>query len=318
MKFQARILFFISLAFVFVTMVNARGNSSDEGFDQFKKEHPTPENSPDGEKTWFTSNFTIIAGDTIGLHYHKIFYPPQHIERIGMGDPVHLYLDVSGDGIDDVVFHCGNSYGAMGYANNYLTVTAVDSNFVCISRVDSSYCFNGYKPLYFTSLFVMNDTITDQLQYTQNENIIDKELWSMGDTCTFWVENTGLKYVALRIKSGAIEGLAWVKLELFPLGFNGFSANIVETGFKTQVNSIPEDITGEVTVYPNPSDGVFNIEIPGIQANFTAEIFDAVGREIISMNPTSKLTQIRLDKGVYLLKLTRKNQNFVIKKIIVR
>ncbi len=85
-------------------MVNAGGNSSAKWFGQFKKEHPNPENSPDEKKSCFPNNFTIIAGDTIGLHYHKIFNPPHHIERIGIGDPVHFYLDVSGDGIDDVVF----------------------------------------------------------------------------------------------------------------------------------------------------------------------------------------------------------------------
>jgi hypothetical protein len=318
MKLQVRVFLFISLSFVFITMVNAGGNSSAKWFGQSKKEHPTPENSPDEKKSCFTNNFTIIAGDTIGLHYHKIFNPPHHIERIGIGDPVHFYLDVSGDGIDDVVFHCGNSYGAIGYANNYLTVTAVDTNFVCFSRVDSSYCFNGYKPLYFTNLFLLNDTIGDQLQYTQNENIIDKEIWSMGDTCTLGIVNTGLKYLALGIKSGVVAGLAWVKLDLFAQGYNGFSADVVETGFKTLINSMPENTAREVVVYPNPSDGDITIEIPGLKGIWTAEIYDVVGREIITTTLTSKITRISLDKGAYLLKLTRQDQHSLIKKIVVR
>lgn len=317
MKLQVRVATIITTVFVFVLMLITGGSFAQNDI-AFFSDHAGSVNANDERKTAFSDNFSIIMGDTNGLSYYRVFIPGHHIERVGIGDPIHYYLDVTGDGIDDVIFQCGNSYGAMGYANNYLKIAAIDSNAICYSRVDSSYCFNGYKPIYFTSLFLVNDTVTNWLQFTQNDNIIDLQSWVTGDTCSIMVENVGIKYVAIQIKAGDREGLAWIKLELFSIGYNGFSADVVETGFKTQINSLTENAYREVSVFPNPTDGIITIDIPDFKGKCDADVVDMFGKTVLSTTLTSKVSHIELGKGFFLLKLTWDNQSSIYKKIVVR
>ena len=115
--------------------------------------------------------FSIVAGDTNGLSQHHYFNPPEHIERSGFGmeNPIVYNLDVNLDGFDDITIKCGNSIGALGMASNYFTVKSIDSNDICYEYVDSSYCFNGYKPLYFAKMFNSRDTISFDMSYGQNQ-----------------------------------------------------------------------------------------------------------------------------------------------------
>jgi hypothetical protein len=260
---------------------------------------------------------SIVAGDTSELSQHQYFNPPAHIERAGVGDPVVYNLDVNLDGFNDISVTCANSYGAMGYASNYLTVKAIDSNDVCYANVDSSYCFNGYKPVYFAKLFNISDTITSELTYTQNELIISKELWFMKDTCSIYVENTGVKYLAVRLKSHGASGLAWVNLELFAKNPNGFSADLKETGFKSVMSSISDHFLSGILVYPIPSHGPVNIYIPEIGGYMTASIFDLSGREILVKELNKKNTTLNMRKGTYMMKVSWKNSNFLVRRIIV-
>jgi len=260
--------------------------------------------------------FSIVAGDTVGLSEHRSFNPPDHIERVGIGAPVVYNLDVNLDGFNDISIECGNSYAAMGYGSNYITIKALDSNAVCYSHADSSYCINGFKPLYFTRLFGLNDTINDLLAYTQNETIIEKELWFLGDTCHLLVENIGAKYIAVRLNSHGIEGLAWISLELSAKAINGYAANVNGTGFKSIMNSIPEKAL-LVSVYPNPSNGFVNICLPRSALGLTARVYDLFGNEVLTIAPDDMNSQIRLPKGSYILIVSRKWQMMVVEKIII-
>jgi hypothetical protein len=260
---------------------------------------------------------SMVAGDTSKLEQHHYFNPPEHIERVGMGDPIEYNLDVNLDGFDDISVKCANSYGAMGFASNYITVRAIDSNEVCYASVDSSYCFNGYKPVYFTKLFNINDVITNELSYSQKEMIIDKELWVKNDTCTFKHENSGAKYVAVRVNSHGIRGLAWVSIELYPKNSNGYSADIRETGFKSITSSISGNILPSILVYPNPSKGFLNIDIPELKGNITVTIFDEGGNEILVKELHTKKTTLQLADGKYVMKVSDQDKIVLIKKIIV-
>ncbi|MEI7726688.1 MAG: T9SS type A sorting domain-containing protein [Bacteroidota bacterium] len=260
---------------------------------------------------------SLVTGDTSALTQHHYFTPAEHIERVGPGEPVEYNLDVNLDGFNDISVKCANSYGAMGYASNYLTVKANDSNEVYYAQVDSSYCFNGYKPVYFAKLCNISDTITNELTYSQKEMIINKELWFMNDTCSFNHENTGAKYFAVRLNSHGIRGLAWVSIELFPKNSNGFAADIKETGFKSITSSISGNFHPEILVYPNPSNGLLNIHIPEMNGNITATIFDLLGKKILVKELFTKMTTLSLANGTYILNIAGKHKELLMQKIIV-
>jgi hypothetical protein len=79
---------------------------------------------------------------------------------------------------------------------------------------------------------------------------------------------------------------------------------------------IPELNYRNVTVYPNPSNGIFNIEIP---ASCNAVIYDVKGKVILSEKLVNGHNSIDLSKkqqGVYLLKLV-KNEKEVNVKLVV-
>jgi len=234
-----------------------------------------------------------------------------------MENPIVYNLDVNLDGFNDITIKCENSFGALGYASNYFTVKAIDSNDMCYEYVDSSYCFNGYKPLYFAKLFNFNDTISFEMSYGQNEMVISKELWFLKDTCTFYHENIGAKYLAVRLNSHGINGLAWVNLELYAKNLNGFSADLRETGYKSLTTSIPENVVPAILIYPIPSNRFVNIDIPELDGKLTATIFDLSGNEIVVKELNTKKTTLEFSIGTYIMKVSDKNKNLLIKKLIV-
>lgn len=77
-------------------------------------------------------------------------------------------------------------------------------------------------------------------------------------------------------------------------------------------------------IYPNPSNGSFNIEIkdPSLDCEFNIEIFDLVGKLVFSSKQILKnknnLIQSNLESGTYILMLIPQNSNRSIHKLIIQ
>lgn len=260
---------------------------------------------------------TIKAGDTSGLSAHRIFNPPDHVECGIFSHPIVYNLDLNQDGIDDLFLKCDYSYGALGLGSYYLTAQAFGSNEICYGTVDSSQCYNGYKPLYLAHLFNAGDTITDEMTYGQSEIIFSKVFWIMKDTCSYTYSSSGMKYLAVRLNSNGNRGLAWVSLDLFAASGNGYSADVKETGYKSAITSVREPAVAGMSVYPVPSDGLVTIEIPDWQQRRTLVVCDLTGKVITQTAMTSKTTQISLQRGFYLMKLTDGNNGIITRKCTI-
>ena len=63
----------------------------------------------------------------------------------------------------------------------------------------------------------------------------------------------------------------------------------------------------DVLVYPNPTSGEFKIDIPNYNGDFTAELFDVMGRSLIRTNQ-QKISLELYPLGLYLLKVNYNNQ----------
>ena len=63
----------------------------------------------------------------------------------------------------------------------------------------------------------------------------------------------------------------------------------------------------DVLVYPNPTSGEFKIDIPNYNGEFTAELFDVMGRSLIRTNQ-QKISLEAYPLGLYLLKVNYNNQ----------
>nr|WP_300564813.1 GEVED domain-containing protein [Flavobacterium sp.] len=81
------------------------------------------------------------------------------------------------------------------------------------------------------------------------------------------------------------------------------------------------EVTGndvDFKVYPNPSNGNFNIRINNSNETYSIEIFSAVGQKVFEKENTNNTTisVSHLQKGIYLVKLT-KNSKSITQKIVI-
>jgi len=103
-----------------------------------------------------------------------------------------------------------------------------------------------------------------------------------------------------------------------PNGTGSFSNNMVAThnAFNTCVASVPSNSTENlISIYPNPSNGLFTIEAQG-----DLEIYNAVGEKIYAELVSASTTSINLSsqaKGVYFVKVTNESKVWS-KKIIIQ
>jgi endonuclease I/chitodextrinase len=74
----------------------------------------------------------------------------------------------------------------------------------------------------------------------------------------------------------------------------------------------------DFNVYPNPSNGNFNISFDNSNQNYSIEIFSAVGQKVFEKENTtsSSIAVSNLSKGIYLVKLTKGSKS-ITKKIVI-
>lgn len=92
------------------------------------------------------------------------------------------------------------------------------------------------------------------------------------------------------------------------------------SGIGNKTNQNTELINDEVDfkIHPNPSNGNFNIGIDNSHEVFSVEIFSTVGQKVFEEQNTmsSSISVSHLQKGIYLVKLT-KNSKTITKKIVI-
>ena len=83
--------------------------------------------------------------------------------------------------------------------------------------------------------------------------------------------------------------------------------------------SIEENEGETFSIYPNPNNGNFTIELSKKNVNATIEIFNSIGKLIWKKQLFKKLNKIDLDNistGIYFIKVTN-GFSYVIKKVII-
>ncbi len=89
-------------------------------------------------------------------------------------------------------------------------------------------------------------------------------------------------------------------------------------GNKTSQTAIVTNNDVDFKIYPNPSNGNFNIRINNSNETYAIEIFSAVGQKVFEKENTNSATisVSYLQKGVYLVKLTQ-NSKSITQKIVI-
>lgn len=82
--------------------------------------------------------------------------------------------------------------------------------------------------------------------------------------------------------------------------------------------SIEELLYKEIMVYPNPTNGLINIELGVEVANLDVRIIDAMGREVsfeAHNNVSAVQTQLPAQNGIYLIYMTV-NDQVIVKRVV--
>lgn len=90
------------------------------------------------------------------------------------------------------------------------------------------------------------------------------------------------------------------------------------SGLTTSIKNIEQDAA--LSIYPNPSNGIFQIKLANSSSSITAaKVFDLTGREIMNIDLKNiHSAELKIDtKGFYILKLYSDKQNVTSRKIIV-
>ena len=101
---------------------------------------------------------------------------------------------------------------------------------------------------------------------------------------------------------------AWIDKITFPVN-SGLTMNIGELATPAL----------NIDVYPNPSNGLFNVNIYDADAN--VKIFNSLGQMILEKNHVTGNVSLDLscrNPGLYIMRITDENGNSLLRKIIVR
>ena len=91
--------------------------------------------------------------------------------------------------------------------------------------------------------------------------------------------------------------ICWVELPALPLGLDS-----------------QEDLSFQV--FPNPNNGIFNIQYPDGNSNCIVEIFDEIGRRVQAMSNSDLSIELR-DAGVYIIRISDQEGHYGLKRVVV-
>ncbi len=109
-------------------------------------------------------------------------------------------------------------------------------------------------------------------------------------------------------------GTHTVNYSIYGCSTNSLTTVSVCTGVKENLAS------STITLFPNPNNGEVNISVNALLAgNSTLEIYDAVGKLVMTENLTKESNTIntfKLDAGIYMIKIINKNHEVTVAKMI--
>ena len=99
---------------------------------------------------------------------------------------------------------------------------------------------------------------------------------------------------------------------------NNLMSTIIDFFFpNTFTTGITEETVSDYKVYPNPSEGIFNIEIPESEINKPLTVMDLTGRVVLSKKTGNSFENINLSDlsaGIYILTIDHLSKKIVVEK----
>ncbi len=133
-----------------------------------------------------------------------------------------------------------------------------------------------------------------------------------------WNKSENKEYILKDYTFSNPYGDAWIE-NVFPSEDGEYSLLHFST-----IGISDENVKNEISIYPNPSDGIFNISIEGVEEKVQIKVFDIHGtyNRLFEIEETKGITTKQLDliglaAGVYFISISEENFNQV-KKIVIQ
>ncbi|GAA4757753.1 MULTISPECIES: endonuclease [Flavobacterium] len=190
---------------------------------------------------------------------------------------------------------------------------ANNGKFVIVNSLISSACYSTSTANLSTSATEMAFNGNDAIGLFKNGTLIDIIGTFNGGTADFSVDETLRRKTTVTVPKTTFSKTSdWnVYGTDICSGLGNRTGNVNDTKF-TKENK-------EITIYPNPSNGNFEVIFEKVNANTNIEIYNLIGKKVFEKKDiTTPTIQINnLTHGVYLINITQDNE-VITKKIIVQ
>lgn len=247
----------------------------------------------------------IIAGliDSNGVYVDIADTTFAH--NIPIHDPHYqnYFFDMNNDAVNDFKLTLYDKFwmGSVAATNEdkSVQITALVSN-ASIASKDTSYycpvCPNNLRTN-VVSLFNSGDTINESLNNFSNSAYIWYDNWS-----DIYYSDFGKHYIATKLTIIDSTILSWIQVDI-----RQDSITILDYYNKTEIpTSLTENVLSEINIYPNPSNGVINIDLGLMRKEINITIINSLGQNIYSNKyKNCKLIQLEneITEGVYFIKI---------------
>ncbi|WP_343616749.1 endonuclease [Flavobacterium sp.] len=189
---------------------------------------------------------------------------------------------------------------------------ATGSKFVVVNSSMSSSCFSTSSANISTTATELTFNGNDAVGLFKNGVLIDIIGTFNGGTANFAID------VTLRRKSTITSPSTTFNLSAQWDSFSQDTCNNLGSKMARPIEEEVVETSNEVLIFPNPSNGIFNIGLDNFDSPYDLEIFSFTGQKVFEkQNSTDAvITAGHFAKGIYVVKI-QKDSKTIIKKIII-
>lgn len=186
------------------------------------------------------------------------------------------------------------------------------SKFVIVNSSISSSCFSPSSANISTTATELTFNGNDAVGLFKNGVLIDIIGTFNGGTANFAVD------VTLRRKSTVTSPSTTFNLSSQWDSFSQDTCNNLASKIAKPIEEEVVELSDEIVVFPNPSDGIFNIVLDNSDSPYSIEILSFSGQKVFEKQNTtdSVISVSHLSSGIYIAKITRDSKT-IIKKIVI-
>lgn len=191
---------------------------------------------------------------------------------------------------------------------------AAGSKFVIVNSSISSSCFSTSSANIATTATELTFNGNDAVGLFKNGTLIDIIGTFNGGTANFAID------VTLRRKSTVTSPSTTFNLSAQWDSFSSDTCNNLASkmAFPAEIEEEIISNSNEITIYPNPSEGNFEIKLDNTDLPYSIEIFSFSGQKVFEKQNTtsSEIFTQNLSPGVYIIKIIKGEKTFL-KKVII-